>query len=110
MSGFFPSLQPSISNNLWFDLKGGSVVEDDLKLLKEETKFNEQTKKEVNEGNNITPIGQAKQKTEDIGNFLYINCIVRDFDLLMNCTLKLYRRNSVYLNKIFFTIEWFNIK
>jgi len=67
MAGFFPSLQPSVSNNLWFDLKGGSVVEDDLKLLKEETEYNETKKREVNQGQDITPMGQAKQKAEDIG-------------------------------------------
>ena len=67
MASFFPPLQPEISNKLWFDSKGGSVVEDDIELLKEETKYNDDLKKEVNQGQEITAVGQAKQKTEDMG-------------------------------------------
>ena len=66
-SSFFPALQPEISNKLWFDTQGGSVVDDDLQLLKEETKYNEDVKREVKQGEDITAVGQSKQKTEDKG-------------------------------------------
>ena len=103
MASFFPSLQPQISNKLWFDSKGGSVVEDDIELLKEETAFNDLMKKEVNQGQNVTPMGQAKQKTEDIGWFMVLLFLLFTLCLLVGHHNNVERPNEFfsYLSSLF---------
>ena len=69
MASYFPSLKPKVSNTLWFLSESNTTIDDEVDLAKEETKYNEQLKKEVNEGHDITPIGKTKEKNEDLGNF-----------------------------------------
>lgn len=67
MSQFFPSLNPLMTNKIWFNVENNCVVESDAELTKQELEFTLEMKEEVNKGHNVLPYGKTKEKNEEQG-------------------------------------------
>ena len=69
-ASFVPSLLPSISNNLWFQIEEGTTVDEESALAKEELEYLEKMEKALGKGQEIAPIGQSKDKhNQDLDDY-----------------------------------------